>query len=81
LFLFLFASPGTSGAQAAKTPATNDIGLIVLPDGRRLAIAVFVTDSADPTTSESAIARIAATVYAARSALTSNSSGRTFCPP
>jgi hypothetical protein len=25
--------------------ATNDIGLVPLPDGRRIAIAVFVTDS------------------------------------
>ncbi len=56
---------GSSGSQAGKTPATNDIGLIVLPDGRRLALAVFVTDSsADPATIESVIARIAAAVYA-----------------
>ncbi|HWZ99512.1 MAG TPA: class A beta-lactamase [Candidatus Dormibacteraeota bacterium] len=57
---------GTSGTQGGKTPATNDIGLIVLSDGRRLAIAVFVTDSsADSATIESVIARIAAAVYAA----------------
>ncbi|HLZ12945.1 MAG TPA: class A beta-lactamase [Candidatus Acidoferrum sp.] len=57
---------GSSGSQSGKTPATNDIGLIVLPDGRRLAIAVFITDaSADPAAIESTIARIAAAVYAA----------------
>ena len=57
---------GTSGSQAGKTPATNDVGLIVLPDGRRLAIAVFVTDSsADSATIESVIAHFAAATYAA----------------
>jgi len=57
---------GSSGSQAGKTPATNDIGLIVLPDGRRLAIAVFITDaSADSATIESVIARIAAAAYGA----------------
>ena len=57
---------GSSGTQSGKTPVTNDIGLIVLPDGRRLALAVFVTDaSADPAKIESTIARIAAAVYAA----------------
>ncbi|HLK03938.1 MAG TPA: class A beta-lactamase [Candidatus Acidoferrum sp.] len=57
---------GSSGTQGNKTPATNDIGLIVLPDGRRLAIAVFITDaSADSATIESVIARIAAAAYAA----------------
>lgn len=38
--------------------ATNDIGLISLPDGRRIAITVFVTDStADEATREQVIAR------------------------
>ena len=36
---------GTSGRNAGITHATNDVGLITLPDGRRLAAAVFVTDS------------------------------------
>jgi beta-lactamase class A len=36
---------GTSGEHNGKAEATNDIGLITLPDGRRLAIAVFVTDA------------------------------------
>jgi beta-lactamase class A len=36
---------GTSGTDAGITHATNDIGLITLPDGRQLAIAVLITDS------------------------------------
>lgn len=44
--------------------ATNDIGLIALPDQRQLAIAVFITDStADQTMRESVIARIARATY------------------
>jgi beta-lactamase class A len=56
--------PGTSDTDRGLTPATNDIGLIVLPDGRRLAIAIFVTDStADDATRDSVIARIARAAY------------------
>src|SRR5438132_10162508 len=36
---------GTSGTQNGVTAATNDIGLVALPNGRHLAIAVFVSDS------------------------------------
>jgi len=55
---------GTSSTQNGVTAATNDIGLIVLPDGRRLAIAIFVTDShADEAARESVIAGIAEAVY------------------
>jgi beta-lactamase class A len=36
---------GTSGTRHGRTAATNDIGLVSLPDGRHLAIAIFVTDS------------------------------------
>src|SRR5579885_2158917 len=36
---------GHSGTHGGVTAATNDIGLVTLPDGRKLAIAVFVTDS------------------------------------
>jgi beta-lactamase class A len=46
------------------TPVTNDIGLITLPDGRRLAVAVFITDSdADGPTRNGVIARIAKAAY------------------
>jgi beta-lactamase class A len=55
---------GTSGVDAGVAHATNDIGLISLPDGRRLAIAVFITDStADEATREKTIARIARAAY------------------
>jgi beta-lactamase class A len=55
---------GSSGTHGGVTAATNDIGLVTLPDGRRLAIAVFVTDSrADEGTREGVIARIAHAVY------------------
>ena len=36
---------GTSGTHGGGTAVTNDIGLVTLPDGRKLAVAVFVTDS------------------------------------
>jgi beta-lactamase class A len=55
---------GTSGVDDGVAHATNDIGLIPLPDGRRIAIAVFVTDStADEATREQTIARIARAAY------------------
>ena len=55
---------GLSFTDDGLTHATNDIGLIALPDGRRLAIAIFVTDSkADEATRESVIARIARAAY------------------
>ncbi len=55
---------GTSDVDDGVAHATNDIGLIPLPDGRRIAIAVFVTDStADKATREQVIARIAIAAY------------------
>ncbi len=55
---------GSSGAEWGMIPATNDVGLITLPDGRRLALAVFVTDAhADQETCEHVIAAIARAVY------------------
>jgi beta-lactamase class A len=61
---------GTSGTHHGITEATNDIGLITLPDGRRLAIAVLVSDSpAAESTRESVIAHIALDVYTAATAL------------
>jgi beta-lactamase class A len=55
---------GSSGTHGGITAATNDIGLVTLPDGRKLAIAVFVTDSrADDDTREGVIARIAKVTY------------------
>jgi beta-lactamase class A len=51
---------GTGGTRDGVTSATNDIGIITLPNGTHLAVAFFVSDSsADETTRESVIARIA----------------------
>ena len=51
---------GTSGTAHGLTRATNDVGIVTLPDGRHMAIAVFVSDSrADEATREGVIARIA----------------------
>ena len=51
---------GTGGTQDGIASATNDIGIITLPNGTHLAVAVFVSDSsADEATRESVIARIA----------------------
>jgi len=51
---------GTSGTRKGITAATNDIGIITLPNKRHLAIAVFVSDSpADEATRERVIAKIA----------------------
>ncbi len=51
---------GTDGTRNGLTRATNDIGLITLPDGRHLAVAVFVADSKeDEATREAVIAKIA----------------------
>jgi len=51
---------GTSGTRNGITAATNDIGLITLPNGQHLAIAVFVSDSpVDEAKREAVIARVA----------------------
>jgi len=52
--------PGSSGTTNGVTAATNDIGIISLPDGRKILIVVFVSDSkADDATRDAVIARIA----------------------
>ena len=52
---------GSSGTNdEGLTPATNDVGIITLPNGKHLAIAVFVCNStADEKTRELVIAQIA----------------------
>jgi beta-lactamase class A len=68
---------GTSDVDGGVAHATNDIGLIQLPDGRRSAIAVFVTDStAEEATRERVIARIARVVYDASLQKTSPAAGK-----
>ena len=55
---------GTDTTRDGKTAATNDIGIVTLPDGRHLAIAVFVKDSsAGLVRREAAIAAIARTAW------------------
>lgn len=55
---------GTSGVRAGKTAATNDLGIILLPDGRSLLVAVFVKDSAESSrTNEAIIAQVAQAAY------------------
>lgn len=55
---------GTSSTRNGLTAATNDVGLITLPNGRHIAIAVFVADStADTATREQVISNIAKTVW------------------
>jgi beta-lactamase class A len=51
---------GTSNTDRGLSRATNDIGIVTLPDGRHLAIAVFVSDSrAGVDVREGVIAKIA----------------------
>lgn len=55
---------GSSGSNAGKTAATNDIGIILLPDGRPLLVAVFVKDSTESSqTNEAIIAKVASAAY------------------
>jgi beta-lactamase class A len=55
---------GMSDTRNGKTDATNDVGLITLPNGHRIAVAVFVHASpADIATRERAIARLARAAY------------------
>ena len=55
---------GSSGTVNGKTAATNDVGLIKLPNGKYFAIAIFVGDStADEKTREAIIAKIAKAVW------------------
>ena len=55
---------GSSRTVDGVTAATNDIGIITLPDGRRVAVAVFVSDSpAADATRERVIADVARAAY------------------
>jgi beta-lactamase class A len=51
---------GSSGSEGGVSAATNDIGLVTLPDGRHLAVAVFLRDSkAEAEARDAAIASVA----------------------
>jgi beta-lactamase class A len=55
---------GTSGSREGITAATNDVGIVTLPNGNHLLIAVFVSDSpGDVATREAVIAQIARAVW------------------
>ena len=55
---------GTGGTRNGITSATNDVGIISLPNGKHVAIAVFVGDSsADEKTRELVIATVAKAVW------------------
>jgi len=55
---------GTSGSNGKVFAATNDIGLITLPNGQHVAIAVFVSNSpAAVATREKVIAQIAKAIW------------------
>lgn len=55
---------GSSGTRDGITAATNDIGIITLPDGHHLAIAVFVSDSkVDDGARDLVIAKIARAAF------------------
>jgi beta-lactamase class A len=50
---------GSSGTVNGLTRATNDAGIVTLPDGRHMAIAVMVSDSmADDVTRDAVIAKV-----------------------
>ena len=51
---------GSSGSREGVAAATNDIGIVTLPDGRHLAVAVFLRDSkADAAARDATIAKVA----------------------
>jgi beta-lactamase class A len=55
---------GTSDTKNGVTPATNDVGIITLPNGKHLVISVFVCNSSsDEPTREGAIAKIAKAAF------------------
>lgn len=61
---------GSSGTVNGLTRATNDAGLITLPDGKHLAVVVFVSDTqADNGVQEAVIARIARVAWDDRATL------------
>lgn len=61
---------GSSGTVRGLTRATNDAGLITLPDGRHLAVVVFVSDTrANTATREAVIAKIARAAWDCRASL------------
>jgi beta-lactamase class A len=56
---------GSSGAdEKGLVAATNDVGVVTLPDGRHIAVVVFVSDAtAEEKACEAVIARVAKAVW------------------
>ncbi len=55
---------GSSGTYEGLTAATNDVGLVTLPDGRVMAMAIFLSDSkANATMRNGAIAGVAKGIW------------------
>lgn len=56
---------GSSGTHDGLTPATNDVGIVTLPSGQHLALAIFLSDAkANSTARNAVIADIANEVFA-----------------
>ena len=61
---------GSSGTIHGLTRATNDVGLVTLPDGKHLAVVVFVSDTkAGDATRDAVIAKIARAAWDDRASL------------
>ena len=61
----IYHKTGTSGSWDGLTAATNDVGILVAPDGSRISVAVFVADSRSDATSRAAtIAKISSAAIA-----------------
>jgi beta-lactamase class A len=57
---------GSGDATGGLTEATNDAGIVTLPDGRRIVLVAFLTASpADDATRAAVLAKVARTVYTA----------------
>lgn len=55
---------GSSDTKDGITAATNDVGVITLPDGKHFILVAFVSDSkANDSTRDAVIAQIARAVY------------------
>lgn len=68
---------GTSGEDHGLTHATNDIGLITLPCGQQLAVAVLIEDSPESEDArEGVIAEIARSIWAQAVNETSHAEGK-----
>ncbi|HEY3928686.1 MAG TPA: class A beta-lactamase [Candidatus Koribacter sp.] len=55
---------GSSGTYDGSTPATNDVGLVAMPGGKQMAIAIFLTDAkADVVARNALIADVAHEIW------------------